>query len=214
MSISLVGQVGPQILQDGTAQSFRQGKAGEMSVSENQGRYYEVTYRGLKFNASNQAAVTAPTALTASSVNFTLYNPLGSGVNLVVSHIDIVAAQVAETTAGTYQVLLVANTTPSQAAPATVTALTPQSNLLGSGKLPQAKVYSTATLAATPTVIKPLLSLTNQIALGPLGVQAQIEIAGSIIVTPGNYISVQGISTTETTAPGLTCGMTWDEIPT
>lgn len=209
----LQGNSGQTSKQVGQALTVGFGETSDVMVTELQARYYENTYRGNKFNAANQAAVTAPAALTASSVNFTLYNPLGSGVNLVLNFVDITAAQLAETTAGSYQVLLVANTTPSQAAPATVTALTPQCSLLGASKTSQAKAYSTATLAAIPTVIKPLMTLTSAATITGAIALGSFDIGGSIIVTPGNYVSVQGIGTSETTSPGLIVAMTWDEVP-
>lgn len=205
------GQTGKQTGQNLTG-GF--GEFSEVLITELQPRYYEQTYRGNMFNASNQAAITAPAALTASSVNFTLYNPLGSGKNVVLAFVDITVAQLAETTAGSYQVLLCANTAPGQAAPATVTALSPQSALLGSGIQPSAKVYSTATLAAIPTVIKPLFSITSAATIsGAIANGSSDNIGGTIVVTPGNYVSVQGIGTSETTSPGLIVSMTWAEIP-
>jgi hypothetical protein len=205
------GQSGKQV---GQSLTVGFGEYSEVLITELMPRYYEQTYRGNMFNASNQAAVTAPAALTASSVNFTLYNPLGSGKNLVLAFVDITVAQLAETTAGSYQVLLVANAVAGQAAPATTTALATISTLLGSGAQSVAKAFSTATLAAVPVVIKPLLSITSAAAItGAIANGSSDNIGGTIVVAPGSYISVQGIGTSETTSPGLIVGMTWAEIP-
>jgi hypothetical protein len=205
------GQAGKQTGQNLTAGL---GEYSEILASELMPRYYEQNYRGNVFNASNQAAVTAPAALTASSVNFTLYNPLGSGVNAVLNFVDITVAQLTETTAGSYQVLLVANTVPGQAAPSTTTSLTAQSSLLGSSATPKCKAYSTATLAAVPTVVKPLFSITSAATIsGAIANGSSDNIGGSLILTPGSYISVQGIGTSETTSPGLIVGMSWMEVP-
>lgn len=207
------GQTGKQVGQNVPASA---GEYGDVLISELMPRYYENVYRGIVFNASNQAAVTAPAALTASSLNFTLYNPLGSGKNLVPLSLDITVLPVTETTAGLYEVVLAANVAPSQAAPATVTPLTILSNLLGSSASPAGKAYSTATLAAVPTIIKALMTIISPTAVAGAALMnnsPSFDLAGAFIITPGNYISVQGINTTETTAPGLLCAMSWVEVP-
>ena len=207
------GQTGKAV---GQGQTLGFGEYTDALVSELMPRYYEQTYRGNTFVAANQAAVTSTTALTASSLNFTLFNPLGSGKNLVLLKIDMTVLPVTETTAGLAEVVLVANVAPSQAAPATVTALTPICTLLGSSANPVGKAYSTATLAAVPTVIKALATIISPTAVGGAAVIApslNFDLEGGVIITPGNYVSVQSISTTETTAPGLLCSMKWMEIP-
>ena len=70
-----------------TATPLRSGQLSDLIVSELHGKYYEQTYRGNMFSVGMTA-----TALTANTVTLVaattpiigVYNPIGSGVNLVI----------------------------------------------------------------------------------------------------------------------------------
>lgn len=195
------GQVGPQRLSDGTSQTFRQSKTGGMVVVPGHARYWEQTSRGNVYSAANQAAVTSPAGLATASTVFTLYNPAGSGVML--SIIDVGVA-IAAAPAAASVIYLVVNNNPIQTAPATVTALTVNNNYLNTTS-GQGKVYSTATLAATPQVARVLGSVPA--ASNNTAAYIKDEISGALILQPGTYISIQA-----TTAISLIAHMTWEEI--
>ncbi len=84
------GQVGPQVLADGSVQEVRLGKSAETIVGELHGRFYEQNYRGNVF--SGGMGITSISASTFTTANLTatqtpiigLYNPGTSTVNLVV----------------------------------------------------------------------------------------------------------------------------------
>lgn len=89
MGIPVTGQVGTQSLADGTTQApLRQGRTAELVVSELHGRFYEQTFRGNLYTFG----INALTALSANTLTLTatttpilgVWNPLSSGVNLVI----------------------------------------------------------------------------------------------------------------------------------
>lgn len=202
MGVDINTQVGPQRAADGVSVDIRQAKSAELVVVDAHGRYHEPGSRGLIFSAANQAAVASPAGLTAASVNFTLYNPIGSGYLLSLLNIAIAlgAAPVAATA-----IWLVGNLNPAAAAPATVTLLNIINNLLNS-QSGVGKAYSTATLPAAPVIIRPLafVDAASNNAAGSF----KDEVAGAIIIPPGCAVSIQAL-----TAVSLFAAMDWEEIP-
>ncbi len=195
------GRVGPAFLADGTQNELRLGKDSGLVVMDGHGRYQEAAVRGNLYFACNQAGIATPVGLATASKNFTLYNPYGSGKNLVLVDI-LVQSQTNAASGGLY---LVGNLTPTQVAPATNTAETVRNCLLGGGS-GVGLVYNTTTLPATPVIIRPLPGLvftTSGMLLG----YARDEVAGSIILQPGIFISIQGSA-----AFTLVCSMTWEEV--
>jgi hypothetical protein len=201
--MNISGTVGPAKSGDNTAPNVRQGRYGEIITADGFGRYHEGTFRGQIYSASNQAGIASPAGLSTASTVFTLYNPAGS--NVLLSLIDVSWAVTAAPAAATV-IWLVGNINPLQAAPATTTALTVVNNNLAlvSGA---AKAYTTATLAAAPTVLRILGQIDG--ATNNTAGFFKDEIAGAIIITPGTYVSVQAL-----TATTLMASMTWQEIGT
>lgn len=201
--MNIQGTVGPIKSGDSTNPNARQGRYGEIITSDGFGRYHEGAFRGQIFSASNQAGIASAAGLTTASTVFTLYNPAGS--NTLLSLIDVSWAVTAAPAAAT-AIWLVGNINPSQAAPATTTALTVINNNLAlvSGV---AKAYSTATLAAAPSVLR-VLGFIDAASNNSSGFFKD-EIAGAIILSPGTYVSVQAL-----TATTLMVSMTWQEIGT
>jgi hypothetical protein len=201
--MNISGNVGPAKSGDNTTPNVRQGRYGEIITSDGFGRYHEPTFRGQIYSASNQAGIASAAGLATASTVFTLYNPANS--NTLISLVDISWAVTAAPAAATV-IWLVGNLNPSQAAPATTTALTVINNNLAlvSGV---AKAYTTATLAAAPTVLR-ILGQIDAASNNTAGIFKD-EIAGAIILSPGTYISVQAL-----TATTIMASMTWQEIGT
>src|SRR5437870_6134728 len=75
------GQVGPQVVSDGTETTPRLGRSSEVIVTELHGKYYESNFRGNLFHATiDTGGVALAVAGTASGI--ALANPAGSGKNL------------------------------------------------------------------------------------------------------------------------------------
>ena len=203
------GQTGKQVGQNLTA-GF--GEYSDVLVSELQARYYENVYRGNVFFAANQALITTAAGLTSSqSTGFILYNPAGSGKNLVI--LEILTQAVIGTAAGANFLLwLAACLSPTQAAPATIAStLTVNSALLGTGAAAVAKAYAQATLPTTPVVVRNLgaiQSISNAAGNPVFPSWFKDEVAGALIVPPGIMVATQ-----TSAALSISNSMTWAELP-
>ncbi len=81
MPVSTQGQTGPQVLGPGTATgTTRLGAAGETVVTGYHGKYFEQTYRGNVFYASQIVTGLAISIFSAAAQNFLVWNPPGSGI--------------------------------------------------------------------------------------------------------------------------------------
>lgn len=179
------------------------GRDRDVLVSAYGPRWREMVRRKICYFAANQAGVAAPAGLTTSSTNFTLYNPLGSGKVLWL--IDIVGQCTIDPAADAAW-WLVGNLSPAQAAPASVTALTVRNCYLGAGA-GVGLAYSTATLAATPVVIRPLFSVPWATAAGFGQTYLRDQVDGELGIPPGVYVSVQASA-----AITGVWSMTWAEL--
>jgi len=202
--VLLEGQVGPQIASDGSHNTPRMGRTSEWCVADAHARYQEAVSRGNVFTAASQAALTLGAGLSATSV-WTLYNPIGSKVNLVL--IDFVFAFSAPPAAAAVVFLAVPGTS-GQAAPTGLTQLsTPWPNsLIGSNYANSAaKVYTAATLAAVPIVGRILGSVVAASSITPPTLRD--EIAGALLIYPGGHVTLQASAA----AAGF-ASMTWEEV--
>lgn len=88
--VSVRGRVGPDTLQDGAEAKFRQGKSAEQIIQQLHGRLYEANYRGALYSggmgltAINAATFTTGTLGATCTPVVGVWNPTGSGVNVVV----------------------------------------------------------------------------------------------------------------------------------
>jgi len=224
--MNINGQVGPQTNSDGGFSPIRTGKQGDLIASELHGRFYEQAYRGNLYRTGNTAitALSANTITSATSATGTpitgVYNPAGSGVNLVLLQAFL---------------QIFANSLTSGAAPggfAWLTALA--QSAISTGATP----INVKTLAASGSVAK---GFTGAIALtglsGSMGVAFPAEfpnltgltyttlgstamipsaggivnIDGSIIVPPGGVLGLY--NTTSSTTFSQMSGLLWEEVP-
>jgi hypothetical protein len=200
-----VGQSGP--VTSGTPSvPVRQGNSGEVSVSELQGKYYEQALRGNTFFASHAAAQALSLTGTTTYTGLVVYNPTGSGKNLVIKTAVFVPTIVAT---GVYAVMLF-----SQPMALTPPALTvgnsqgPLSTYLNSGAASVAKVAASCTLAANPVFLRPLVGFGWITAVAQNAIGIKDDIAGEIIVPPGSAIGFVALTTAIT---GLAY-ISWDEV--
>lgn len=200
------GATGKQVGQVPVASA---GEFGEVLVTELMARYYQNNYRGNLFGVGYAAAALAAPSATASGA-FTLYNPLNSGKNLVLLEITtaLTTFTAVATTICAIGVYTFANQTP--------TALTPGNNplcaLIGSGNASVAKTYTAATIVGGNTF--PIRQIANTGILTAVGFAGDLnkdEVAGALILTPGNGF---GLAATATAADDtIQVAYTWAEIP-
>jgi hypothetical protein len=202
-------QVGPRYVKEGSENIARAGITGEMCVDDTHPKYYEAVSRGNVYHASMQAGASLGTALTATAVTLTLYNPQASGKNLV-----LISASVGITTVpsggGTAVYALTANVNPYAAAPTGTTAATVRNSLLG-GTNGVGLAYTAATLPAAPIIVKILNGgiywATAAGAAAPMCFTEYLD--GAIILAPNSAVTIQGIGV----ATSGVVSMTWEEVP-
>ena len=193
------GQSGKQVGQNLTA-GF--GEYSDVLVTELLPRYYEQNYRGLVFSTANSGAQ----ALSVASATYTglaLGNPAGSGKNFIL--LDVSFGVAAALTAACSVALAYDGIVALTAG----TAVGPTSMLVGSSAASVAKVGASATLGAAPTVIRPLGGTGWVTATAQGQFQTKDEIAGAIIIAPGQLVCIEALVAAVT----VVAAMTWAELP-
>ena len=218
---SIQGNVGVQNLGDGAFPTARFGRQGDLMVSELHGRFYEQAVRGNLFGVGNAALA----ALTANTITLTatttpivgVYNPLGSGVNVVMLQAVLNAglnntsstgpgAFVWATSTGNNAITtgIVPNAhliggAPSRVKGLALTALTGLTNnlvVLEAADFPTPTVIATATMPATVAT--------------PTG--AGIEnFDGGLILPPGGVLAL--LNTVSTITTSVFARLLWEEVP-
>lgn len=206
------GQVGVTTSADGVQAPARQGKLGDVIVSELHPRYYETAYRGNMYMLSvvTAAAVTAFTGGAAGTPMLAIYNPVGSGKNAVITKASVGsvgAASAAGTVAfGLYFGLTAAITQTTTTTPTNTGTQTATGAVVTGFR----NVALTSGTAATNVV--PLGSYYWATAAGAVQLSgAPADFEGSIIIPPGAYAALGGSSAlTSATWIG---SLLWEEVP-
>lgn len=213
MPIPLTGVVGYTSTSnaDGSQPIAPLGKYGELLLSELHGKYYTHTYRGRMFAASQAttAVLIAPAAATLAS--FALYNPIGSGVNLVLVRFEMwVQTDPGTPIVGGYGLYV---NTVVQAAATTGTALTTQSCLLGSGVSSKGVAFTSATCPSNPVYWRAVANKqTGASTTIPYMPTFFIDFDGTAIMAPNTTVSLQQ-DAGDTTNSKACCTMVWYEAP-
>lgn len=145
--------------------------------------------------------VTTQAGLSATTPALTLYNPVGSGVNLVLLTVtcDITTAPAAAS--GLMLAYNLLNATP----PATTTDATMINAIVGSTTAPKGRCYRIATLAAAPLAFWFLGGTTGAAAIS--GCKLTENIDGQIVIPEGVAISIQA-----TSAAAILASFVWKEV--
>jgi hypothetical protein len=223
------GTVGPDLLSDGVTApgGFRQGKLGDVIMSELHGRFYEQNYRGNLYSIG--CSVTALSAntitLTATSTPILgVWNPAASPVNVVVMQCALQSYP---------------NTLTSPASPgAFVWASSTGNGAISTGSAP----FNRKTMLSAGSQAKgfpggvALTGLTNNLVIfdgadfgaqGPLaygtitaptasgnslaGIAGVQNFDGGLIVPPGGVLALY--NTTSTTTFSVAGRLMWEEVP-
>lgn len=204
-------QVGIQQLADGANPVARGLKTGETGVSEIQARYYENAYRGNTFVAA-QTAVTAAIAAAAGGATFQLFNPSTSQKNLVLLDIVVtLGAMTAQTAEVAFQLAGAA----TGATQTLTTPLTTYSSIVGGSNKSTGIALVSSTFSATAVPLR-YLGAFAQAATATPGVATVVsfkdEIAGAIIIPPGSYVGVYGLTGGTIGDASIACSATWAEV--
>jgi hypothetical protein len=217
--MQIEGKVGPVVTtsslsQGTTGVAMRMGNLGEQIMSELHDKNYEMTYRRNFFTASMQGIIATATiaglnvSTTGSPV---IYNPLNSGINVILSKVGVGFA-LAPATEVIYGLATGYNAT--TAVSGTLTSLVPKSRYIGVGALPIAQVYCSAaiTLPTVPTV-DVIFGTCGQgaITTSQNGCGNLFSIDGGIILPPGAYAIIWTHAIM--LASSLMASYSWEEVP-
>ena len=170
---------------------------------------YEATYRKATFFGSNGAVPSITTvALATTYTGLCLYNPAGTGVNLVVANVgySFLAAFPAAATIG----LMV-----GYAAAGVVTAVAAASpgasSNIGTGTTAGGQCALSATLVGTPVLHTVFgAGLTGAITTTPQNMTV-FDMGGSLILPPGAYAAIY--TSKASGAASLAASFQWEEVP-
>lgn len=188
---------------NGSVNPARSDKTGAIASVDAHGRFQEAVLQGGVYIGANLGGtpVTTQAGLSATTPALTLYNPVGSGVNLVLltATVNFTAAPAAAAA-----VWLACNLV-TAAAPTSVTLATIYNANLGSLATGKGQCYRIATLAAAPLMIRNICGTSGAAAIG--NSPAVDNIDGAIIIPPGVAVSIQASS-----AAAVVCSFTWEEV--
>jgi hypothetical protein len=186
---------------DGSKPPVSLGRQGDLLASEFWPRYYSSAYRGLKYNAANQAAQAVSVALATTYTGLLLYNPLVSGVNLVPTKLKF-ALSVAP--AGIAALGLLQGYAATGGVTAQTSKLTATNNVIG-GVAGKGIALSQATIV-TPTIAMMLYDGFTAAALPAPTVPIDLE--GMFVIPPGAFLGIYAL--TAVTGIG---SIAWAEVP-
>ena len=204
--MALTVQTGKHYYADGSVgDRLRNAREGGLVVTPAGAPFAQNSIDGRTFTASMQAGSSIGTALTATAITCTLYNPAGSGVIISLLHVGVgittapASSSVATLVASYHGNIL----------PITNTDLTIRSARVGrnaTGGNSRVKAYSATTLPATPVVIRVIGSI--QATGGTESTNLCDNVNGAITIEEGGNVTLQCIG-------GAVSGivsMTWEEV--
>lgn len=224
--MELEGKVGPQTLSDGSKNTIRTGKTGEAMTSDVHARFQEAALRGNLYSGgmtttsiSNATFTTATLDATATPI-IGLWNPTGSGKNLVViqAKLQCVITNATATGGGAFMWC----TSLLNGAISTGIAPLNRFTLAATGSV--GKVYANTALTGLTTSLSireasALQGGTNgnysmvgtAVGFSVSGSSATIDnIDGSIIIPPGGVLAL--LCTTTPVAISAASSILWEEI--
>lgn len=198
------GKVGAQNLSSGSEADIRLSRNGSLTTAFAHAMHEQAVFEGNVYIGANLGGtpVTTQAGLSATTPALTLYNPVGSGVNLVLYTVTVDITSSPAAAGG----LMLAYNQPDAAVPASTTDATVTSCLVGNKKKPSGQCYRVATLATAPVAIRFIGGTTGANAIG--GVQLIDHVDGEIVITPGVALSIQA-----TSAMAILASFTWEEEP-
>lgn len=210
----LEGQVGPRVTADGSSTELRQSRLGSLVIQQAHSKYYEAASRSKIFTITTAQAGTtivganaAPPAAAAATI-LSLYNPIGSSINAVIT--KTVIQNISGTPgagAFTYCVSWGNRVTATQNA-------TPRCNYIG-GANPICQGYTQTALTGglVHVVLRPIgfVSFAAAIAATATSLVGIDYVDGEIVVPPGGILTVANAATGTTHI--VAGSLSWEEVP-
>ena len=181
-------------------------------VAQGKPSYSEMVEDGVVFSGGVTGAGVAPGTAIGTGAGFTLFNPASSKKKLVMLK---ASAGYISGTLGAGTVFYAGNVNPIAAA-VTGTALVVVNNKLGSNAVDRGNhgsLFVSATLPASPTILRPFCNLTALLATTAVSLYQLIDnLDGEFELLPGTALSLEAVAAAGT-APLVTFGFTWAELP-
>ncbi len=201
-------KVGPQTLNDGATTTARGGRTGAQVVQDAHGRYQEAVMRGNVYRLSAPNIVgTAFVGGAGGTPLISIYNPTGSGKNLIVLGVGIgcriIGAAVLNTNFSLWAGVSVANTG----------TLTTPTNVLTNntgGAVAQGSVNAATTSTTAITLALPIATYMWGTSVGTYMQSGIIDVGGLVVAPPGVLVAF-GQSVALTTA-AFDSTLIWDEV--
>ncbi len=198
--------VGIQNNQDGQVPAgVRGGKQGDLIVSELHGRYYESAYRSNRFSVASQAVATTTVGLATTYTGLALVNPVKSNRNLVLGKCTLMQSVIQATQVEAFAIAFGFNGSTDVTL---TTPATPQSRIIGSGAVAQAKAATSATLPTAPVYDT---FITNTAAATQNAPGAFLDFEGAVILPPGGYAC--WVTPGQASVAGMWFSFEWEEVP-
>lgn len=207
-------RVGPILSADGIMkQPLRVSRTGAQAVTDVHAKYREAVSRGNVFIASMQSGAVLGTALTATAVTLTLYNPKGSGVRASILW-GSVAQTAASATAGLMNAYWCSNSPDSASALAAATTAATVRNAAIATATAKVLAYTACTLQAAPIIVRPVAGsgMYWATAAGAAPTNGIDYVDGAIELPENTAITIQGVGASTLYAGIVT--ISWEEIPT
>lgn len=200
------GRVGEIYANDGVYNPMRLDKTGAVVTTGAHSSNAETVMRGNAFIASQAVTGVAPGTALGTTPPLALWNPTGSGINLVVmkAYLGYISGTLGAGTVCLAQVT-------QAAAPTSGTEIVPVNALLG-GPRGIGRAFTGSTVAATPTIVRPSFAIGAFLASTALvpGLLKD-DIDGEIVVAPGNCLVMQAVAAAGST-PLTIMSIEWEEV--
>lgn len=202
------GVAGPRVSGDGSLNALRQGREGDSVIQAGHARMQEGAVRLQIFSVSTAVAGVAPGTVLNTVPPFQIWNPPGSGKNIVILTASL--GYVSGTIGAGFVAYAMAVNQPL--APTGATELVPSQNLLSLAK-GVGRVFQGSTLASTVSILRPGFFLGAVLASSvfPPSI-CKDDIAGEFVVPPGTVFAMQGVAAGGS-SPLVTFGASWQEVP-
>lgn len=206
---AIVGSADEAQTTAGVSLGVRMSRAGALHNAPAHARFQAAVGRNRCFGVCNQAGITTQAGLSATTPALTLYNPIGSGVNLVVWY---AGATFSVAFAAAAAVWAAVNTNTAAAAVTGTATTTHRNLLLGGNATPKAQPLLAATLPAAPVGLNLLgMGLTGAITTIPQIQTIERWYDGALILKENTALSIQTSTASGTSATFLE--YLWEEVP-
>ena len=195
------------------------GRSGEALVGHVHGSYYHANREGNLFYASNAAAGAAFTIFSnASFVGLALWNPEGSGKNLVMAKARVGFDGTASTAAGAFGYAWLVEAGSHLATAAPLSAITAITATRGDCKCGPAGRGNSVAIAASAATLTTAMTWGRSSGMGTstgaittmIGFMWEEDFDGTLIVPPGTFFALTTTILTGITATGT---LIWSEEP-